>query len=93
MAGANAKTKAKIVTIVFHTIDEVLYVEFVVLLRIREIIPFTAKIEDAMQQIERLSLLAKERAERYAQDEQWKDRESNPPFGLFGIKGASRLAW
>ena len=34
-----------------------------------------AKIEDAIEQIERLSLLSKERAERYTQDE-WKNRVS-----------------
>lgn len=35
-----------------------------------------AKIEDVIEQIERLSLLSKERAERYAQDVYWKDRVS-----------------
>lgn len=34
-----------------------------------------AKIEDVIEQIERLSLLSKARAERYAQDA-WKDRVS-----------------
>lgn len=35
-----------------------------------------AKIEDVIERIEQLTFLSKERAERYAQDDHWKDRVS-----------------